>query len=185
MSSPLTRMLLRLYPKGARARFGNELLELQDEVLAHGEISRLGLLRDAVGGALLARSSRQRAAIVLTATAVALAGSLAGLAVAGGHTNTPGSRALLALATRSPDRTPTLTVPPGAMIVPRACFVRAGVASCVDTACTEFVARASSPRPDKLVMILPRAGLHGREPAATSASCAALQARTAHSETVR
>ena len=73
MSSPFTRMLRKLYPRHIRDRYGDELLDLQDELRAHGEISRTRLFHDAIVGAVLARSRRQRAALVLlTATAAGL-----------------------------------------------------------------------------------------------------------------
>ena len=89
MSSSFTRMLRRLYPRRVRDRYGDELLELQDELRARGEISRTGLLRDAIVGALLARSRRQRATLTLSLVTVVAGLCLAVLMIAGPTTLAP------------------------------------------------------------------------------------------------
>ena len=84
MSSRVTRTLLRLYPRRIRDRYGQELLDLDDELRAHGEVSRTRVIRDMITGALLIRPTRQRTGLIGGAVLV-----IAGLAViatiAGGH----------------------------------------------------------------------------------------------------
>jgi hypothetical protein len=135
MSSPFTRVLRKLYPRHVRDRYGGELLDLQDELRARGEISRAGLLRDAIAGAVLARSSRQRASLTLSVVT-----ALAGLVLAGvliiGHTGlapnlTPAStrKGPLAIATITPQLTPRAY---------HSCFVTNGSPCSLD-ACTEYI----------------------------------------------
>ncbi len=52
MSSRLTRTLLKLYPRRIRNRYGDELLDLQDELRAQDDVSRTHLIRDMLAGAL-------------------------------------------------------------------------------------------------------------------------------------
>ena len=59
MSSRLTRTLLKLYPRRMRDRYGDELLELQDELRGQGDLSRVRLMRDMLAGALLVRPARR------------------------------------------------------------------------------------------------------------------------------
>jgi hypothetical protein len=60
MSSRLTRTLLKLYPRRIRNRYGDKLLELQDELRAQDDVSRTRLIRDMIAGALLVRPARRR-----------------------------------------------------------------------------------------------------------------------------
>jgi len=62
MSSRLTRTLLKLYPRRIRNRYGDELLDLEDELRVQGKVSRTRLIRDMLTGALLIRPTRQRRA---------------------------------------------------------------------------------------------------------------------------
>ena len=78
MSSRLTRALLKLYPRRIRSRYGDELLDLQDELRGQGNLSRTRLIRDTLAGAVLVRPVRERARLVITAILV-----IAGLATAG------------------------------------------------------------------------------------------------------
>lgn len=77
MSSRLTRTLLKLYPRRIRNRYGDELLDLQDELRAQDDVSRTRLIRDMLAGALLVRPAR-RAYLVIGAVLV-----IGGLVVAG------------------------------------------------------------------------------------------------------
>lgn len=91
MSRRWRRALLRLYPSRIRRRYGDEVLELQDQLRAEGELSRRRLIRDALVGALLARSLRQRAS-VLGAVAVLVAVVVAGVELTGSHHRGRGPR---------------------------------------------------------------------------------------------
>ena len=84
MSQRLARALLRLYPGRIRRRYGPELLELQDQLRAEGELSRVRLIRDALTGALLARSARRRVT-VLSAVALLAAMVVVGITLTGSH----------------------------------------------------------------------------------------------------
>jgi hypothetical protein len=94
MSSPLMRALLRLYPRRVRKRYGDELLDLQDELSAHAGVSRARLIQDMVAGALVVRRVRSVwlaisvalmiAVIVVLGVALGSVGSRLGVA------NTPG-----------------------------------------------------------------------------------------------
>jgi hypothetical protein len=131
MSSSFTRILRKLYPRPVRERYGDELLGLQDELRARGEISRAGLLRDAIVGATLARSRRQRASLTLAVGAVVAALVTAGVVL--------GSAGL------TPAHPPTLI--PKRLIgtvfaTPEpyhSCFTTTSGSSCSQVACTEFV----------------------------------------------
>jgi hypothetical protein len=135
MSSPFTRMLSRLYPRHVRDRYGDELLELQDELRARGEISRVGLLRDAIVGAVLARSRRQRISTMLSLVALVAGLFLAGLMIVGSATLAP---------THTPRTTPTGPIE-NAIVVPQlrphsyqSCAVGDG-SLCSVPACNEYV----------------------------------------------
>jgi hypothetical protein len=133
MSSHLTRTLLKLYPRRIRNRYGDELLDLQDELRAQDHISRTRLICDMLAGALLVRPAR-RAYLVIGAVLV-----IGGLATAGtiigGH------------GTDSPARTSYFQVRLAAQnhyVIPYgSCFVADGSA-CSLTPCTEFTGRSSS-----------------------------------------
>jgi hypothetical protein len=84
MSTRLTRILRRLYPRSVRERYGDELLDLQRELRERGEISRAGLIRDAIAGAILARSSGRRAFVTVSAVTVLAVLALSGGLIAGG-----------------------------------------------------------------------------------------------------
>ena len=64
MNSRLMRMLLKLYPRRIRNRYGDELLDLQSELDAHGDLSRTRLIRDMLAGTLLVRPGGQRSHLV-------------------------------------------------------------------------------------------------------------------------
>ena len=129
MSSRLTRTLLKLYPRRVRDRYGDELLDLHDELRADAAISRSRLIRDAVAGALLVRTARQRTRLAISATFVVI-----GLALAA------------TIATRDPhspprasvDRAPSVTAAAGG-----ACFVAPG-SRCSTVACTQFATEGST-----------------------------------------
>jgi hypothetical protein len=131
MSSALTRMLRKLYPRHVRDRYGDELLDLQDELRARGEISRVGLLRDAIVGSMLARSRRQRASLTLSVgtgvaavlTAVVLLAS-AGLTRTHPQTSIP--KRLLGTIIATPQ-------------AGHSCFTTRTGSSCSQAACTEYI----------------------------------------------
>jgi hypothetical protein len=89
MSSRLTRTLLRLYPRRIRDRYGEELLDLEDELRAHGEVSRTRLIRDMLTGALLIRLTRQRARLVVGAVLVVVGLAVTGTIIGGRGTGAP------------------------------------------------------------------------------------------------
>lgn len=128
MSQRWTRALLRLYPARVRQRYGDELLDLQDELRTEGGLSVLGLMRDAVAGALLVRTARQRGWI-LSSAALVVAGLVAGVALlASGHRVAGPTHLLIAqpAASSRPEN------PDG-----RACLVSAGM-SCSLQSCSIF-----------------------------------------------
>lgn len=130
MSPSLTRMLRKLYPRHVRERYGDELLDLQDELRARGEISRAGLLRDAIMGAMLARSGRLRASLTLFAATAAV-----GLVITG---------FLVVSAGPTPAHPPTATPRrlAGTIIAkpePYLCLTTESGSSCSQGACTEYV----------------------------------------------
>jgi len=138
MSQRLTRALLRLYPRGVRRRYGPELLDLQDQLSARGELSRFRLTRDAIYGAVLARSSRQRALFF------SVAGVVLGLVVAGailswdiGHPRRSAESSARVVA--------AVVAPPGRSSLPygTACEIDSG--ACSLKACIVFISRASTP----------------------------------------
>ena len=124
MSSRLTRTLLKLYPRRIRDRYGDELLDLQDELRAQGEASRTRLIRDMLAGSLMVRSARRG---YLMIAAVLLIGALAaGGATIGELGGDSGARA---------SRVPTANASPYG-----SCFVNGG-SSCSLTPCSEFTAQ--------------------------------------------
>jgi hypothetical protein len=135
MSSRLTRTLLKLYPRRIRDRYGGELLDLQDELRARGDVSRMRLIRDMLAGALLVRPARRGhlmigAGLVIGALAV-------GVAATNGLRADPTARAShprARLAVKSIN-----VIPYGS------CFVASG-SSCSLTPCNEFTAQPSAER---------------------------------------
>lgn len=132
MSSRLARTLLKLYPRRIRSRYGDELLDLQDELRAQDDVSRTRLIRDMLAGALLVRPAR-RAYLVIGAVLV-----IGGLAVAGAAIGGPGADSP-ALASHPQAR---LTVR-SAVAAPPTCLLADG-SSCSLTPCTEFTGRSPS-----------------------------------------
>jgi hypothetical protein len=110
MSSRWARGLLRLYPRRIRERYGQELLDLQDELRARGELSRARLVRDTIVGAALSRSTRRRAALGAALLAAALALAI-GLAPWGHTTRAVRALPVAQLAARSPAPLPHQTCP--------------------------------------------------------------------------
>jgi hypothetical protein len=133
MSSRLARTLLKLYPRRVRDRYGDELLDLQDELSAQGDVSRKRLARDMLAGALLARPV-SRARLITGAVLVIGALALAGTIIGGRGTDSPApaSHPRVRLATKSIN-----VMPYGS------CFV-AGGSSCSVTPCHEFTGRPSA-----------------------------------------
>ncbi|MBV9002545.1 MAG: hypothetical protein JO304_26050 [Solirubrobacterales bacterium] len=129
MSSRLTRTLLKLYPRRIRDRYGDELLDLQDELRTRGDVSRLGLIRDMLAGSLLVRPAR-RAHLIIGAVLVIGGLALGGAAIRGPGTGpaAPASQARLKVKTINP-------VPYGS------CFVGS---SCSLTPCSEFTGQPSA-----------------------------------------
>jgi hypothetical protein len=133
MNSRLIRMLLRLYPRRIRNRYGDELLDLQSELGAEGEVSRTRLIRDMLAGALLVRPARQRAHLVIGAVLVIAGLAVAGTTLGGRGTDSPAraSHVHARLAVHSVDQAGSAT-----------CFVAAS-SSCSLRPCTEFTGRSS------------------------------------------
>lgn len=142
MSSRLTRTLLKLYPRRIRNRYGDELLDLEDELRAQDDVSRTRLIRDMLAGALLVRPAR-RAYLVIGAVLV-----IGGLAMAGTIIGPRGSDspARTSHAQAQLNRTWILPGVRSAMAVPPTCFVADG-SSCSLTPCTEFTGRSSREGP--------------------------------------
>jgi hypothetical protein len=138
MSSRFMRTLLKLYPRRIRQRYGDELLDLQDELSAQDHASRARLIRDMLAGALLVRNTR-RVCLVVAAAVVLAGGAVVGTTIGGpsagrGHlTAVSGSSRTLLRAAR---RLHIASEKQG-------CFV-AGGSSCSVTPCTEFIAQASN-----------------------------------------
>jgi hypothetical protein len=133
MSSRLTRTLLKLYPRRVRDRYGEELLDLEDELRAQGEVSRTRLIRDMVTGVLLIRLAHRRARLVTGAVLVAVGLVVAGTVIGGRGTDAPAR----ASHPRVQRVTQTITAMPNST-----CPVAAG-SSCSLTPCTEFISRPS------------------------------------------
>jgi hypothetical protein len=132
MSSRLTRALLKLYPRRIRDRYGDELLDLQDELRAQDDVSRTRVIGDMLAGALLVQPAR-RAYLLIGAVLV-----IGGLAVAEARIGGPGAD--------SPARASHLQarlMARSAVTAPPTCLVADG-SSCSLTPCTEFTARSSS-----------------------------------------
>lgn len=136
MSSRLTRTLLKLYPRRIRHRYGDELLDLEDELRAQGELSRTRLIRDMLVGALVIQPTRRRARL-LTGAVLLVAGVAVAGAIIGGHGSErparhPRPRAVAVVI-------PVLPVPESPFR-DHTCLIAAD-SSCSLTACTEFVGR--------------------------------------------
>jgi hypothetical protein len=147
MSSRLARTLLKLYPRRVRDRYGEELLALEDELSTHGEGSRTRLIRDMLAGALLVRSTRHRARLVIGAVFVVIAVPVAvaivgarSTEVSAGGSHPPPHPAAQASLIQNRHRTPTLTVPMQQGVT---CAVAAG-SSCSLIPCSEFVGQSST-----------------------------------------
>lgn len=83
------RTLLKLYPRRIRNRYSDELLDLENELRAQGEVSRTRLIRDMLAGALLIRPTRQRARLVTGAVLVIVGLAMAGTIIGGRGTDSP------------------------------------------------------------------------------------------------
>ena len=88
MSSRMTRTLLKLYLRRIRDRYGEELLDLQDQLQARGGVSRMRLIGDMLAAALLVRRVPPA---VLTIGVLFVIGGLAtaGTIISGRGTGTP------------------------------------------------------------------------------------------------
>lgn len=146
MSSRLTRTLLKLYPRPIRNRYGEEMLDLKDELSAHGDLSRLRLIADMFVDALLVRPGRRVYSVI---AAVLVIGGLAvgGAAIAGLGADPPAQQPSHPQAAASvprrppqPRHAPTITVPAQSG---SSCFVGDG-SSCSLTPCSEFIGPRSS-----------------------------------------
>lgn len=133
MSSRLTRTLLKLFPRRIRDRYGDELLDLQDELRAKGDVSRMRLIGDMLAAALLVRPGRRTC---LTIAALLVLGGLAmtGAIISARGTGTPvrASRPYVPLAVPSATANPY-----------RTCSV-AGGSSCSLAPCSQFAAQPST-----------------------------------------
>jgi hypothetical protein len=140
MSSRLTRTLLKLYPRRIRNRYGDELLDLQDELRAQDDVSRTRLIRDMLAGALLVRPAR-RARLVIGAVLVIGGLAVAGAAIGGLGADSPARtsypQAQLSRTWILPGVRSAVALPTGAT-----CWVADG-SSCSLTPCTEFTGRSS------------------------------------------
>lgn len=136
MNSRVMRMLLKLYPRRIRNRYGNELLDLYSELQEQGDLSHTRLIRDMMVGALLVRPGRQRAHLVIGAVLVIVGLATAGTIIGSHGTDAPARASHLQaqLTVRNINVSPS---PYGS------CFVAAG-SSCSLTPCTEFIAQSST-----------------------------------------
>lgn len=134
MSSRLARTLLTLYPRRIRNRYGDELLDLENELRAQGEVSRTRVIRDMLAGALLIRPARQRARLITGAVLVIVGLAMAGTVIARHGTDSPvrASHPKTRLVAQA-----VVAVPYGT------CFVVAG-SPCSIAPCTEFIEQAST-----------------------------------------
>lgn len=132
MSFRLTRLLLKLYPRAIRDRYGDELIELGTELKAEGDISRMGLIWDAFRGALALWPARSRRCLGACASLAIVVLAIAGTSIGSRQTRATASRL------RVPSHAPNAFVAPGA-----SCFVGAG-SSCSQSPCTEFADKGSA-----------------------------------------
>jgi hypothetical protein len=142
MSSRLRRTLLKLYPRRIRNRYGDELLDLQDELRAQDDVSRTRLIRDMLAGALLVRPAR-RAYLVIGAVLVIGGLATAGTIIGGRGTDSPARtshpQAQLNRTWILPGIRSAVALSPYLLT----CWVADG-SSCSLTPCTEFTGRSSS-----------------------------------------
>lgn len=133
MSSRLTRTLLKLYPRRIRDRYGDELLDLQDELRAKGDVSRIRLIGDTLAAALLIRSAR-RACLAIGALLVIGGLAMTGTIISGRGTATPprASRPQVRLGVQSATANPY-----------RTCSL-AGGSSCSLAPCSQFTGQPSA-----------------------------------------
>jgi hypothetical protein len=129
------RTLLKLYPRRIRNRYSDELLDLENELRAQGDVSRTRLIWDMLAGALLIRPTRQRARLVTGAVLVIAGLAIAGTIIGRRGTDSP-ARASHPQARRTAQYLPLNPIPYGS------CFVATG-SSCSLTPCTEFIGRSS------------------------------------------
>jgi hypothetical protein len=133
VSSRLTRMLLKLYPRRIRDRYGDELLDLQDELRGQGDLSRMRLIRDMLAGAFLVRSARR--AYLMMGAALLIGGlGFVGTKVGGRGTESPA---------RASHPQVRLAVPSATASPYRSCLA-AGGSSCSLTPCAEFTGQPSA-----------------------------------------
>ena len=127
------RMLLKLYPRRIRDRYGDELVDLQSEMEARGDLSRARLICDVILGALLVRPTRQRAHLVVGAMLI-----IGGLAVAGTILGGRGNTHAPARASHPPVRLEARAARGSS------CYVAAAGSSCAISPCTELADRSST-----------------------------------------
>jgi hypothetical protein len=96
------RLLLKLYPRRVRNRYGDELLDLQGELTARGDVSRTRLIWDMLARALLVRPARHRARLLIGAVLVVVGLAIAAPVTGGRATGSPAraSRARVRLAVK-------------------------------------------------------------------------------------
>ena len=127
MNARLFRLLLWLYPRRIRDRYGSELIDLHRDLDRHDANHRARLVLDMFVGALAARTTRERARLI--AGGVALIAAVAfGIAMSAGHA-----------ANRPPARL-ALTATP---IKAHSCFVTSG-SECSLSACQQFISRSAA-----------------------------------------
>lgn len=165
MSSRLTRILLKLYPRRIRNRYGDELLDLQDELRSQDSVSRALLVRDAIAGAVLVRTARQRARLLIPGVIVIVGLVSAGVIVARSGGDSP-------LRASHPQRRPVVQIANAAPY--QTCFVATG-SSCSVSPCAEFVNQASV----QSAVLYSTEPVTERRPAAMRARCVAYP-RTQH-----
>jgi hypothetical protein len=135
------RMLLKLYPRRIRDRYGDELLDLQNELRAQGEVSRTRLIRDMLAGALLIRPARQRARLVigtvlLTGAVLVIVGlAMAGTIIGGRGTDSPAPASHFKVRLEAQSLYKAIPFD--------SCFLASG-SSCSLAPCTEFTGRSSA-----------------------------------------
>jgi hypothetical protein len=134
MSSRLTRALLKLYPRKIRTRYGDELLDLQDELRTRDNLSRARLIRDTLTAAVLVRPVCARARLVIAAALVIAGLAIVGLVIAGAGSSSPAQTSSVQA---------RAAVPPASVSPYGTCFVAAG-SSCSLAACTQFTGQASA-----------------------------------------
>ncbi len=139
MSQRRRRALLKLYPSRIRRRYGDELLELQDELRNQGEISTIRLIRDAIAGAFLVRSARQRG-LILGSGVLLLAALIATGVALRGESSHRGGLPIAFIATRADATRPA--IPYG-----QTCLVSSG-SSCSLQGCSVFTTQPATQTAD-------------------------------------